>query len=224
MQFDLAALKGKIDDATLTALTEHVTGLTSKVDEAQAALRAAKAAAAAKAQTLQAERDAAFGRLGITSAEELAALPDAKGQAEASAQAAARIKSLERERDDARKLAESLGGELKAKAKAAALDAAIAKGDWINPDDARDKLLARLHEDGDQVLYRTNDDKLISLDDAAAMLVKTHAHLLKPQGAQAQGSGWRGSGGAPDPASIKIAGDRAARTDAIAAKYNLPKE
>ena len=195
MPFDLAALKGKIDDATLTALTEHVTGLASKADEAQAALRAAKAAAAAKAQALQAERDAAFGRLGVASAEELAALPDAKGQAEASAQAAARIKSLERQLREATARGEELGGKLRQERTSAAVAKALGGVDWIDAADAQVMIERGLHHDGDDVLYKLPDGKLIPLGDAAATLAKTKPHLVKAAGAQAQGSGWRGNGG-----------------------------
>ena len=222
---DFAALKGKtVDDALIASLTEHAASLTAKASDAEAKAREARAATSTKARELQAQLTAAYEKLGVSSAEELAALPDGKGQAEANAQAAARIKSLERERDDARKQAEALSGELKTKAKAAALDAAIGSIDWIDPDDARAKLVGRLHEDGDQVLYKTKDDKLITLADAAATLAKTSPHLIKPAGSQAQGSGWRGTGDKHDPASIKITGDKNSRVDAIAAKFNLPKE
>lgn len=199
MPFDLAALKGKIDDAALTALTEHVTSLASKVDESQAALRAAKADATAKAKALQAERDAAFGRLGVTSAEELAALPDGKGQAEATAQAAARIKSLERQLQEATARGEELGGKLRQERTSAAVAKALGGVDWIDAADAQVMIERGLHHDGDDVLYKLPDGKLIPLTDAAATLAKTKPHLVKPQGAQAQGSGWRGNGGGNPP-------------------------
>ena len=224
MPFDFATLKGKIDDATLTALTEHVAGVAEKADAAEAKTREAKTSASTKTRELQAQLAAAYEKLGVSSAEELDALPPAKGQAEAAAQAAAKIKSLERQLQDATAKNEELGGKLRQERTSAAVSKALAGVDWIDAADAQVMIERGLHHDGDEVLYKTPDGKLISLADAAQTLAKTKPHLINPQGSQAQGSGWRGAGDKPDPASIKITGDKNSRVDAIAAKFNLPKE
>lgn len=193
---DIAALKGKtVDDAMVTALAEHVAELAAKATTAQDALRAAKADAGTKGRELQAQLSAAYEKLGVSSAEELDALPPAKGQAEAAAQAAARIKSLERQLQDATARGEELGGKLRQERTSAAVSKALAGMDWIDAGDAQVMIERGLHHDGDEVLYKLPDGKLISLADAAQTLAKTKPHLIKPAGSQAQGSGWRGNGG-----------------------------
>lgn len=222
---DFAALKGKtVDDALIASLTEHAASLTAKASDAEAKVREARAATGTKARELQAQLAAAYEKLGVSSAEELDALPPAKGQAEAAAQAAARIKSLERQLQDATARGEELGGKLRQERTSAAVSKALAGVDWIDAADAQVMIERGLHHDGDDVLYKTTDGKLIPLTDAAQTLAKTKPHLIKPQGSGAQGSGWRGTGDKPDPANIKITGDKNSRVDAIAAKFNLPKE
>ena len=193
---DIAAIKGKtVDDATLSALTEYVAGLTAKATTAQDALRAAKAEAATKSATLTGQLTAALERLGVTTPEELDALPPGAGLAEAQKQLQAKIKNLEAQGKTAAERAAALEADLRAERESTALSAALAGVDWQKPEIAKSLLKNGVTHDGDKVMYKTDKGTLIPLADAAKTLATENAYLVKPAGSQAQGSGWKGGSG-----------------------------
>ncbi len=199
---DIAALKGKtVDDALLASLTEYVAGLDAKATTAQTALRAAKAEAAAKVAATEGQLTAALERLGVNSAAELEALPPGAGLAEAQKQLQAKIKNLELQHKAEADRAAALANDLRAEREKAATEAALAGAgvSWQSPDAVKRLLKDGVTHDGDQVMYKT-DKGLIPLIDAAKALALSDPYLVKAQGSQAQGSGWRGnSGGNPPP-------------------------
>jgi hypothetical protein len=195
---DLHNLKGKtLDEATHAALVAHVAALSDKADGAAAALRAAKADGAKALRAAEAARDAAFERLGITTQDELDALPDATGQADAARQTAAKIKRLEADLASAAGERDKLTGDLRGLRTDAAINAALTAHDWHDRADvlARVKVGLSYTDAGDPV-YTGADGKAVDIKTAVAGIATAAPHLLKPKGA-GSGSGYSGERGAP---------------------------
>ncbi len=195
MAFDLDSLKGKtLDDKLFTDLQAAFADVTSRAETAEGKARAAQRESIDGRKQLKAERDAAFAKLGVESMEEIEALPDAKGQADAAKQAEAKAKKLERELADER----AAHGEAKAaiarSRRESAIAKAVSKHGFIDSQDAADLLGLRVKEEGEELFYEGADGKRTSIDDAAAWLAKSKPHLVKPAGGDGGGSG-AGKGG-----------------------------
>jgi len=219
MPFDLDSLKDKLDGETLTKLRSHVDELSTRAETAEEKARKAAKESIDGRKTLKAERDKAFEKLGITDADELDALTDAKGQGEATKQLEAQVKKLTRERDEAVAARETLGGEIKGMKKNAVLAAAIQEHKFKNPADVQVLLEKRLVEEGEELLFRTDDGKSVPIKDGAAWFAKTRPDYIEAQGDGGQGSGFKGTGGGGGGKSGDMGGDRNARTAAIAARF-----
>jgi hypothetical protein len=193
---DLAALKGKpLDEKTHADLVAYVDGLKTAGADAEAKLRKAGTEHAAALKAVKTERDGAFERLGVTTAEELAALPDAKGQAEAAAQVAAKLKKLEREVAEKTQTVADLTGKYTAERRDRAIAAAVGKQNFVDPEDAAALLGRSVVIEGEDFFSKTGDGKLVKLEDAAAGLAKTKPYMVKPSGTGGTGSGYGGKSG-----------------------------
>lgn len=196
-------LKGKtLDDELLSQLVEHVDALTARAETAEGKARTAQRESIEGRKQLKAERDAAFEKLGVSTLDELEAMPEAKGQAEAARQMQARLNKAERERAEAASALADLQGKYQKDRLALALEKAIASQPFIDAEDARVLLGARVKQEGDEFLFETEQGKLVPLADGAAFLAKTKGHLVKPPNPGATGSGYKaahGATGAPNP-------------------------
>jgi hypothetical protein len=222
---DLEALKGKtLDDKLHADLVAHVAGLTTRAETADEKARKAVKESIDGRKTLKAERDAAFAKLGVDTAEELEALPDAKGQAEAAKQFEQQIKKLARERDDAVKAAGELNGSLAAMKRKDMVAEATDGLRFKHRDDARALIEARIVEEAGELLFKTDDGKLVALKQGVKAHFEARKDYLLPEEPGGQGSGFKGSGGMPPGgASGKpghdLGGDRASRVSAIAQRF-----
>lgn len=194
MALDLDKFKGKtLDDALFTELQAGVTELTTRAETAEGKARTAQKESIDGRKAIKAERDAAFERLGVTTMEELQALPEAKGQADAVKQLEGQIKKLTKERDD---LATE-NGEMKAttakQAREAAISKAVSKHQFIDPEDAAALIGLRVKDENGELRFDAGDGKLVPLDDGAAWLAKSKPHLVKAAGGQG-GSGYQPQG------------------------------
>lgn len=194
MPFDLDTLKDKLDSEMLAKLRAHVEELGTRAETAEDKARTAAKESIEGRKKLKAERDKAFEKLGISEADELDALPEAKGQGEATKQLEAQIKKLTRERDEAVQAREALGGEVKGMKRNAALSEAIQGHKFKNPADVQVLLQSRLVEEGDDVRFKTDDGKLVPLKDGAAWFAKTRPDYVEAAGGDSGGSGFKGSG------------------------------
>lgn len=219
MPFDLDTLKDKLDGETLTKLRTHVDELSSKAETAEEKARTAARESIEGRKKLKAERDKAFEKLGITESDELEALPEAKGQGEATKQLEAQVKKLTRERDEATQARDALGGEMKGMKRNAALTKAIQGHKFKNPADVQVLLERRLVDEGDAVLFKTDDGKTVSLDEGAAWFAKTRPDYIEAAGDDGEGSGFRGTGGGGSGKSGDFGGARDERKAAIAARF-----
>lgn len=195
MPFDLDTLKDKLDSATLDKLRAHVDELGTRAETAEEKARKAAKESIDGRKTLKAERDKAFEKLGISEADELDSLPDAKGQGEATKQLEAKVKALTRQLDEATQARDQLGGEIKGMKRNAALAEAIQGHKFKNPADVQVLLQSRLVEEGDQTLFKTDDGKLVPVKDGAAWFAKTRPDYIEPAGGSGGGSGFKGAGG-----------------------------
>jgi len=53
--------------------------------------------------------------------------------------------------------------------------------------------------EGDDIFFKTDDDKLVSVNDGVAGIAKARPELLKPSGTGGAGVGSRGARGSGDP-------------------------
>lgn len=201
MPFDLDTLKDKLPGETLEKLRSYVEDLSTRAETAEDKARKAAKESIEGRKTLKAERDAAFERLGVSTMDELEALPDPKGQADAVRQIEARLKKAERERDEAIQSRDALTGEVKGMKRSSALSEAIQAHKFKNPADVQVLLERRLVEDGDELRFKTDDGKLVPLKDGAAWFAQTRPDYVQASEGSGHGSGFKGSqGGSGDSA------------------------
>ena len=185
---DLEAIKGKtLDGDVYSQLAAHVAALEARATKAAAAQQAAGDAA----KRITAERDAAFDKLGVSSIEEIDAIPDGKLAADAARQFDGKLKKAERERTEALAALDDMRGRYSADRKNLALEKAIASQKFIDAEDARALLERRIKSEGDDFLFKTADGKLLPLADGAALIAKTKPHLVQAPAAGKSGSGFK---------------------------------
>jgi len=199
---NLDALKGKtLDDALFTQLAAHVEGLATRAETAEGKARTAQKESIEGRHKLKAERDAAFEKLGVATAEELEALEAPKGQAEAIKQLDAKVKRAERERAEALAQLQEVNGKYAADRRALAVEKALSAHPFVDMDDARAVFERSVQAEGDELLFKTAEGKLVPLQDGATWLAKTKTHLVRAPAAGQQGSGFKG--GASGSAGVK---------------------
>lgn len=194
---DLSKFKGKtLDDATLSELTAAITSHTEAL-ETRATTAETKARAAAKesidgrkAKDARIERMAEL--LGVDADADLDKI-DVKGMADAAKQVEAQLKRVTRERDEAQQAAKDIGGKYATERRDRAIAEAVSKHPFIDAEDARALISGRLTQEGDDLLFKGSDGKLVPLDDGVAWMAKAKPHLVRAAGDQGQGSGYRGT-------------------------------
>ena len=196
---DLSKLKEKLGDETFAQLETYVADLTGQRDAARAESIDGRKKLKTEVEQLRGIKGRLFERLGIDSEEDLDALPDAKGQAEAAKQHEARIKRLERELAEAAKGREEIAGRYRQAQLEAQLEKALSGPadqpyKWIDRDVAALLLKQGVQWEEDAPLYLA-DGKPVPLAEAAKYLAKAKPHLLQTTGAG--GSGYRPNGATP---------------------------
>ena len=185
---DLKDIEGKtLEGEIFTRLAAHLAALDARASKAIAAQQIASDAA----KKLTAERDAAFVKLGVSSVDEIDAIPDGKLAADAARQWDGKLKKAERERVDALAQLEDMRGRYSADRKNLALEKAISSQKFIDSEDARALLERRIKAEGDDFLFETADGKLLPLADGAALIAKTKPHLVQAPAAGKSGSGFK---------------------------------
>lgn len=193
---NLEALKAKLDEAEFTQLTEHVTALTNQRDEARAESITGRKSLKAEVEDLRGLKAKLFDRLGIESADEIDALPDAKGQADAAKQFETKLKRMATELETTKGAYTTLEGKHRGTLLEAQLQKALAGHEFVDRDLVGEFVKARVKFEDDSFVY-AEGDKVISLEEGVKLLASTKPHLLK-----AQGTG--GSGFNPTSTSGKV--------------------
>lgn len=187
---DLEQLREALGDETLTKLQAYVDDLTGQRDAARKESIDGRKGLKAKVAELEQRQAELFERLGIESVEDLEEM-DPKGQAEAAKQFEARTRRLEKELAERQQALEALDHKYRGTRQEAALRQALGQHEWIDADLVASFAGARLTWEDDQLLYQTEDGKVVSLDEGVQTLAKSKPHLLKAPGAG--GSGFRGA-------------------------------
>ena len=194
---DISKLKDKLDDAMFAELQGYVTDLTGQRDTARNESIAGRKKLKDDLAAAQALASKALEKLGVENADDLESLPDAKGQGEALKQYETKLKRAERERDEAKKLAEDASGKYRGSLQKAAIAEALGGHDFVARDIVETYVSQRLVWEGDDLFFKSDDGKLIPPKDGVAGIAKTRPELLKPTGTG--GAGVRqsnvGSGG-----------------------------
>lgn len=221
---DLDSLKGKtLDDKLHGELVAHVAELAAQRDAARKESIDGRKGKDQKIKDLEARLSAVAEWAGIEPDADLAALPAPKGQADAAKQYEAKLARLTRERDDALKLNGEMDGKLRGMRRDAAIAGALDGFRFKNPADVRVLIERHVQEEGDELLFKTDDGKLVPLKEGAAWFAKTRPDYVHPADAGGAGSGFKGSGagngGSGKNESGSFVGDPAARAAAIRQKF-----
>lgn len=192
---DLNQFKEALGDEKFTALQGYVNDLVGQRDTARNESITGRKGLKAKLDAAEATQAALLEKLGLSSAEELDGLPDIKGMADAAKQLDARIKRAERERDEAKKVADDATGKYRASLQKAAIAEALSGHDFVARDILETHISQRLQWEGDEIFFKSDDGKLIPVKDGVAGIAKTRPELLKPTGTGGAGVRQANAGG-----------------------------
>ncbi len=221
---DIEQLKEALGDEKFAALKTYVDDLTGQRDAARNESITGRKGLKAKLDEMTAAQARLMEKLGVDSLEDLDSLPDAKGQAEAVKQFEARMKKLEREKEELAASKQEIDGKYRDSLKRAVIADAMGGHEFVARDLVETYVAQRLAWEGDELVFKADGDKVLSVKDGVAGLVKSRPELLKPAGTG--GAGVRdhnaGGGGA---AKGNFGGDRNERVAAIAARFpDLPRK
>jgi hypothetical protein len=194
---DINTLKETLGDEKFAQLHGYVTDLIGQRDTARNESITGRKSLKSKVDALEAQQAALLEKLGLSSAEELETLPDVKGMADAAKQLDARIKRAEREKAEALAQRDEAAGKYRGSLQKAAIAEALGGHEFVARDIVETYVSQRLAWEGDDLLFKSDDGKLIPVKDGVAGIAKTRPELLKPSGTG--GAGVRqsnaGSGG-----------------------------
>ena len=192
---DINTLKEVLGDEKFAQLHGYVTDLIGQRDTARNESITGRKSLKSKVDALETQQASLLEKLGLSSPDEMESLPDVKGMADAARQLDARIKRAERERDEARKAAEEAGGKWRGSLQKAAIAEALGGHDFVARDIVETYVSNRLAWEGDDLLFKSDDGKLIPVKDGVAGIAKTRPELLKPSGTGGAGVRQSNAGG-----------------------------
>jgi hypothetical protein len=187
---DIESLKETLGDEKFAELKAHVDTLEGKLST----IRKKADSETARAAKLHDAQEKLMEKLGLTTPDEIDTLPDARGQAEAVKQYEAKLKKMERDLATASAEREEVAGKYKSTLQRAAVSEALAAHEFVARDLVETFVGNRLAWDGDELMFKADDGKIIGLKDGVASLAKSRPELLKSTGTG--GAGVRtGAGG-----------------------------
>ena len=196
---DIEALKEELGDETYAALKQYVDDLTGQRDAARQESITGRNGLREKIAALEGQQQQLLERLGVGSVEDLDGLPDVKGSAEAAKQFEAKLKRLERQLAEATGAKDEIAGKFRESLQRAAIAEALGGHEFVARDIVESYVAQRLTWEGDELLFKSDDGRLVAIKDGVAGFAKSRPELLKPTGTG--GAGFRptsgaGSGGA----------------------------
>ena len=215
---DIEALKEALGDEKFATLKTFVEDLQGQRDAARNESINGRKGLREKLTAMEASQRTLMEKLGVDSVDEIDALPDAKGLAEAAKQYDVKLKRLERERAEALEKATTVETKWRDSLKRAAVAEAIGKHEFVDREVVESFVSQRLTFEGDDIFFKSEDGKLLPVADGVAGIAKTRPGLLKPTGAG--GAGVRQSnagGGAAGTKTVSRAEFNAMSTDTRAA-------
>ena len=194
MAFDLKTLKDKIDATLFAEIESAFNELSGQRDAARAESINGRKTMKTENEKFKADLAQALEKLGIDSADDLATLPDSKGQADALKQYEVQLRRSQRERDEAKLALTDIQGTVTASRREAAIAQAIASQPFQDAELARDYITARIRQEGDEFLFdvgAAGASKLVPVTDGAAWVAATKPLLMPAPGNGATGSGFK---------------------------------
>lgn len=188
---DLETLKEALGDEKFAALKTYVDDLTGQRDAARNESITGRKGMKEKLAKLESDQAALLEKLGLDSLDDLESLPDAKGAAEAAKQYEAKTKRLERQLADATAAREQAEGKYRSSLQRAAVADAMGAHEFLARDLVETYVGQRLTWEGDDLLFKGDDGRLMPIKDGVAGLAKSRPELLKPTGSG--GAGFRQS-------------------------------
>jgi hypothetical protein len=195
---DIENLKEALGDEKFTALKSYVDDLQGQRDAARQESINGRRGMKDKLAKLEADQNALMERLGIDSLEDLDLLPDAKGAAEAAKQYDAKLKRMERQLQEATTQRDEISGKFRGSLQKAAIAEALSGHEFVARDLVETFVSQRLTWEGDDLLFKSEDGRMIPVKDGIAGIAKARPELLKSTGTG--GAGVRASnagGGGP---------------------------
>ena len=195
---DIETLKGKLDDGMFSELSGYVKDLEGRLEAAQKESsdgREKFKRTANERDQLKSIKAKLYEKFGLDDDADLDSLPEAKGQADAARQYEVKLKRAERERDDAKSLAADASGKYKATLQRAAISEALGGHEFIARDLVETYVGQRLTWEGDDLLFKGDDGRLMPIKDGVAGLAKSRPELLKPSGSGGAGVRQGNAGG-----------------------------
>lgn len=193
---DLETLKEALGDEKFAALKTYVEDLTGQRDAARNESITGRKGLREKLTNLETAQAALLEKLGLDSLEDLESLPDAKGAAEAAKQYEAKTKRLERQLAEATAAREQADGKYRSSLQRAAVSEALGGHEFIARDLVESFVSTRLAWEGDDLLFKADDGRLVPIKDGVAGIAKTRPELLKPTGSGGAGVRQSNAGGA----------------------------
>lgn len=192
---DLESLKEALGDEKFAALKTYVDDLTGQRDAARQESITGRRGMKDKLAKLEADQAALMDRLGIDSLEDLDTLPDAKGAAEAAKQYEVKLKRMERQLQDATTQRDEISGKFRGTLQRAAIAEALAGHDFVARDIVETYIGNRLAWEGDDLLFKSDDGRMIPVKDGVAGIAKARPELLKSTGTGGAGVRASNAGG-----------------------------
>lgn len=194
---DIETLKGKqLDDATFAQLSQYVTDLVGQRDAARNESITGRKGKDARIKELSDRLQAISEHFGFEPEADLESLPDARGAIEAAKQYDVKVKRLERQLQEATERAEEASGKYRSSLQKAAIAESLSGHEFIARDVVETFISNRLTWEGDDLLFKADDGKLVPVRDGVAGLAKARPELLKPTGAGGAGFRQANAGGA----------------------------
>lgn len=185
---DIETLKDALGDEKFAKLQAYVTDLVGQRDAARDESIKGRKGMKAELDSMRAAQAKLLEKLGVDSLDDIEALPDAKGAAEASKQYAAQIKRLERQVAEATQREQEATGKYRSTLQRAAVAEAMGGHEFVARDIVESFIGQRLVWEGDELLYKDDSGKLLPVKDGVATVAKSRPELLKPQGTGGAGA------------------------------------
>jgi len=192
---DIESLKEALGDEKFTALKSYVDDLQGQRDRARQESITGRRGMKDKLAKLEADQNALMERLGIDSLEDLDLLPDAKGAAEAAKQYDAKLKRMERQLQEATTQRDEISGKFRGSLQKAAIAEALSGHEFVARDLVETFVSQRLTWEGDDLLFKSDDGRMIPVKDGIAGIAKARPELLKSTGTGGAGVRASNAGG-----------------------------
>lgn len=219
---DLSQFQEALGDERFAMLSAYVNDLTGQRDAARRESIDGRKGKDKRIQELTERLQAIEEWAGIEPDSDLGALPAPKGAVEAAKQYEAKLKRAERERAEAMQARDAAVAANRQSLQRAAVADALSGHDFVARDLVETYVGQRLTWEDDDLMFKTDDGKLVPVKDGVAGLAQTRPELLRPTGTGGAGvrQGAAGSGRTMPEAQFDALAP-AAQAKAIADGYTL---